>query len=464
MKRIFKNTLIILLLVVGTLTGCAPECSHEGGLATCTSLAVCEKCGKEYGELDVENHNFVAGEIITAPTCTADGTQVYNCECGETKTETIVASGHSYKSEWSHDEDGHWHECECGDRKDSAAHEFKEGEITKVSTCTEAGKQNYVCECGEVEERDLQKLSHIDANLDAYCDREGCNGKVWQPYDTELPISYIIAAVNANMGFNDGNFYVRGTVKEIHDHNNGILTITDGTNDLYINIIKGEDGTSYGKLAQKTVVGDIIRLYGKVKKDTSKNIPSLYGSTMEIVEHTHTYGSATCTKSAQCPCGGVTGEPLGHLDANQDTICERCGIDTTLTFKYLALATESGMDNETLVGFPTWTDGDIYFRIGKGNGTTIYLAETDHIRLYKNNNFTVFCNAKYAIYKITYHLIATSSADSVTKFSNIFKSSGHTTVIEGTSVTIDIAGVVNVPFINTTGSTVKLVGITVAYK
>ena len=33
------------------------ECSHTGGTATCTALAICDKCGEEYGEKNPENHN-----------------------------------------------------------------------------------------------------------------------------------------------------------------------------------------------------------------------------------------------------------------------------------------------------------------------------------------------------------------------------------------------------------------------
>ena len=72
-----------------------------------------------------------AGEWIidTPATATTSGSKHKECTvCGYTMTiETIPATGggehtHSYGSEWKNDADNHWHECSCGDKKDTAAH------------------------------------------------------------------------------------------------------------------------------------------------------------------------------------------------------------------------------------------------------------------------------------------------------------------------------------------------------
>lgn len=44
---------------------------HTGGEATCTSKAICEYCGEEYGELDSTNHNL---EKISAKDATVTET------------------------------------------------------------------------------------------------------------------------------------------------------------------------------------------------------------------------------------------------------------------------------------------------------------------------------------------------------------------------------------------------------
>ena len=115
-KNLMKVSVLVTFLSLGILTGCGPtECKHEGGHATCTELAVCTKCGEPYGDYldhtfannfthnnaqhwkecycgtkdELANHDFVAADIIKAPTCTEEGEQAYACVCGVTKIETL---------------------------------------------------------------------------------------------------------------------------------------------------------------------------------------------------------------------------------------------------------------------------------------------------------------------------------------------------------------------------------------
>ena len=188
-KSFIKASLLITLLSVGVMTGCGPkECEHEGGTATCTELAVCTKCGESYGELaehnygtvfshndeqhwkecacgektEVANHEFVPGVIIEEATCTKEGTQLYTCVCGESKTEILPIKTHTYSTTYSYDENEHWFECECKDKKDVAPHNFVEGEITKEATCSEPGIQLYNCICGATKEVELATV--VDFN------------------------------------------------------------------------------------------------------------------------------------------------------------------------------------------------------------------------------------------------------------------------------------------------------------
>lgn len=55
---------------------------------------------------------------------------------------------HSYGADWKSDADNHWHECPCGDRKDTAAHTFK-WVIDKEATATARGSKHEECTvCG----------------------------------------------------------------------------------------------------------------------------------------------------------------------------------------------------------------------------------------------------------------------------------------------------------------------------
>ncbi len=76
--------------------------SHFGGEATCTAKAECEVCGKEYGELKA--HNFSTDLKVSTTS------HWYEClDCGVKKEET----DHAYTT-YGNDETTHWGICECG--------------------------------------------------------------------------------------------------------------------------------------------------------------------------------------------------------------------------------------------------------------------------------------------------------------------------------------------------------------
>ena len=45
---------------------------------------------------DGKNHVYGEGEVTTAPTCTDDGERTFTCSCGDSYTEAVDATGHSY--------------------------------------------------------------------------------------------------------------------------------------------------------------------------------------------------------------------------------------------------------------------------------------------------------------------------------------------------------------------------------
>ena len=101
-----------------------------------------------------EEAAHTAGEWIidTPATATTSGSKHKECTvCGYTMTtETIPATGggehtHSYGSEWKSDADKHWHECSCGDKKDTAAHTAGEWIIDTPATATTDGSKHKEC-------------------------------------------------------------------------------------------------------------------------------------------------------------------------------------------------------------------------------------------------------------------------------------------------------------------------------
>ena len=110
----------------------------------------CE-CGDK---ADVAAHSASEWIVDTAATETVDGAKHKECTVCKKVLETapIPATGsshtHSYGTEWKYDGTNHWHECECGDKADTAAHSFQ-WVIDKAATKEATGIKHEECTvCG----------------------------------------------------------------------------------------------------------------------------------------------------------------------------------------------------------------------------------------------------------------------------------------------------------------------------
>ena len=110
----------------------------------------CE-CGDK---ADIAAHSASEWIVDTAATETADGAKHKECTvCKKVlETATIPATGsthtHSYGTEWKYDGTNHWHECQCGDKADTAAHSFQ-WVIDKAATKEATGIKHEECTvCG----------------------------------------------------------------------------------------------------------------------------------------------------------------------------------------------------------------------------------------------------------------------------------------------------------------------------
>ena len=130
---------------------------RPGADATETTPQTCPVCGYVLKEALGHTHKFDqkntdAKYLKSAANCNSGAVYYYSCACGEKGTETFVSGeklNHTFKTEWSNDENNHWHECSlCGTVKDKAAHTF-EWKIDKKPTAGEAGSKHEECTvCG----------------------------------------------------------------------------------------------------------------------------------------------------------------------------------------------------------------------------------------------------------------------------------------------------------------------------
>ena len=96
MKKRFAMV-ILLALTVTSLTGCGSTASNVSENAeNSTEVAV---ASAEATEQETEAHEHSYTETITKEaTCTEDGEKTLTCECGDTKTEVIPATGHIFEN------------------------------------------------------------------------------------------------------------------------------------------------------------------------------------------------------------------------------------------------------------------------------------------------------------------------------------------------------------------------------
>ena len=75
-------------------------------------------------------------------------TQSFWVETELTMIPTADSHTHSYGTAWKYDDTNHWHECQCGDKADTAAHTFK-WVIDKAATKEATGIKHEECTvCG----------------------------------------------------------------------------------------------------------------------------------------------------------------------------------------------------------------------------------------------------------------------------------------------------------------------------
>ena len=149
----------------GKCKTCSYPCTHTGGTATCTVKAVCEICGKAYGEVNASNHTKLVKTEAKPATHVLEGNiEYWHCDgCGKYFSDAAGAeeisfaatviekqAGHTAdKSGWHSDGTHHWNTCECGKVINKAAHNFGDWTITKAATTTEVGSRTKSCTvCG----------------------------------------------------------------------------------------------------------------------------------------------------------------------------------------------------------------------------------------------------------------------------------------------------------------------------
>lgn len=208
--------------------------SHSGGEASCTKKAVCQVCNQPYGgyaahvydttkwvkiddghhghkckncnAIDTTSkapHDWNSGTVTTPATCTTPGVKTFTCgTCSAKKTEEIPATGHAWDTEWSKDNDHHWHKCKnanCTEIADQAEHSWNEGTVTTPATCTAAGEKTYTCTVCSAKKTEVIPASGHDL-VHHEAKAATCTAVGWDAYDTCRRCDYTTYVEKAALG------------------------------------------------------------------------------------------------------------------------------------------------------------------------------------------------------------------------------------------------------------------------
>ena len=124
-------------------------------------------CGEKS---EIGAHSFGEWTVTQEATEDANGSKYRDCdECGYKETVSIpmLSHTHSYSNEWKNNETDHWKECKCGNKNESATHDFGDWTITKEATEETEGSKNHTCKtCGYKETVSIPVLSHTHSFSD----------------------------------------------------------------------------------------------------------------------------------------------------------------------------------------------------------------------------------------------------------------------------------------------------------
>lgn len=92
------------------------------GVCLLLALASCKVVDRADDPIGACAHDWQDAEMLVPATCTAAGSQLQNCtKCGESRTMTVAALGHSFGEMMTQDQEEHWLACTrngCNEIKD----------------------------------------------------------------------------------------------------------------------------------------------------------------------------------------------------------------------------------------------------------------------------------------------------------------------------------------------------------
>jgi uncharacterized repeat protein (TIGR02543 family) len=283
---------------------------HTGGKATCKELAVCDRCGKTYGEYgshdygdatcteaatckicgqtsgDAIGHEYSVLKTKVEPTCTEKGYSVYKCvRCDETETRDYV---------------------------DALGHAYDNGVVTTEPTCTEKGVKTFTCTrtgCTASCTEEVAAKGHTDGTaektnvVEAKCTTEGS-------YDLVTKCT------------------VCGEVTKTEHKTVAATGHTDGTAEK-TNVVDAKCTTegSYDLVTKCTVCGEVTKTEHKTVAATGHNYVAVVTDPTCTEKGYTTYTCDKCADSYKADETSALGHDMQFANTVKAATCKEEGSD-----------------------------------------------------------------------------------------------------------------------------------------
>lgn len=247
-------------------------------------------------------HQWNAGTVTKAATCSAAGTKSFTCtNCGTTKTETIAALGHSYGAWAKLNDTQHQRVCSRdSSHVEKANHTWNNGTVTQAATCVATGIKTYtctVCNATKTETVAIDSTNHVNTTNVA-----------------ATASTCTVKGYTAGVYCNDCKKYISGHQEqplaahqtETRNARAATCTAEGYTGDQYCTVCKQtiSTGTTIGKKAHTLTT---------INKKNADCTTAGYT------------GDQYCTVCKQTISKGSATNALGHTSPDGNGNCTRCG-------------------------------------------------------------------------------------------------------------------------------------------
>ena len=406
--------------------GGAAACEHGEVRtpATCVASAVCNLCGESFGEPNPDAHNMVADpESAVAPTCTTYGREAgTKCSrCTHKVDGAVIPASHNHATTWSFDNEQHWHECTCGDKKDVANHDWQDGFcticdkevtwtlVTDASQLSAGNKvvivaNGYDYALSTTQNKNNRGQVQITKNDDGtitinenvqvilLLDADGDSGNFFAFY---VEGSNFAEEGSADRKFlNAGGSSGNNTLKTVISHtatSTWSITINDGVADIVA------QGTNDNKIMRYNSTSSLFACYGSGQKALAIYVSSEKVPTNELPEITPVVPEEPETPVDPEPetpvCTSEHCEECGLcLGGNNCTVCsneQKCEGHESQTLTATLSFADKAQRTEYSTSVQVWEQNGIKLTNNKGSSTSNVADYAKPARFYKSSTVTV---------------------------------------------------------------------------